>query len=78
MIGAVAGDIIRSVYEWNRIKTKDFELFSPGCSFTDDSVLSIALADAILDEILLSPLSTCGVRRLFSPVGAFRRQPALQ
>jgi ADP-ribosylglycohydrolase len=48
MIGAVAGDIIGSVYEGNNIKTKRFELFSPSCFFTDDSVLTIALADAIL------------------------------
>ena len=48
MIGAIAGDIIGSVYEWNNIKTKHFDLFSPSCSFTDDSVLTIALADAIL------------------------------
>lgn len=48
MIGALAGDIIGSVYEWNNIKTKHFELFSASCSFTDDSVLTVALADAIL------------------------------
>jgi len=50
MIGAIAGDIIGSVYEWNRIKTKQFDLFSPDCCFTDDSVLTIALADAILND----------------------------
>ncbi|MGC8603246.1 MAG: ADP-ribosylglycohydrolase family protein [Desulfomonilaceae bacterium] len=48
MIGAIAGDIIGSVYEWDNIKTKDFELFSPKCFFTDDTVLTIALADTIL------------------------------
>ncbi len=48
MIGAIAGDIIGSVYERHRIKTKDFPLFSQGCRFTDDSVLTVALADAIL------------------------------
>lgn len=48
MIGAIAGDIIGSVYEWNNIKTKDFTLFSPGCYFTDDTVLTVALADSIL------------------------------
>jgi ADP-ribosylglycohydrolase len=48
MIGAIAGDIIGSVYEWNNIKTKEFELFSSECSFTDDSVLTVALADTIL------------------------------
>jgi ADP-ribosylglycohydrolase len=48
MLGAIAGDIIGSVYEWHNIKTIDFELFSPGCRFTDDTVLTVALADAIL------------------------------
>lgn len=50
MLGAIAGDIIGSVYEWNRIKTTDFPLFSEGCSFTDDTVLTVAVADAILQH----------------------------
>ena len=49
MIGAIAGDIIGSVYEFDPIKTKDFPLFSPFCSFTDDTVLTVAIADAILN-----------------------------
>lgn len=48
MIGAIAGDIIGSVYEYNQIKTKNFPLFSAGCRFTDDTVLTVAIADAIL------------------------------
>ena len=48
MIGAIAGDIIGSIYEHRPIKTKDFPLFSPGCRFTDDTVLTVAVADAIL------------------------------
>jgi ADP-ribosylglycohydrolase len=48
MIGAIAGDIIGSVYEHYPIKTKDFPMFDPGCRFTDDSVLTVAIADAIL------------------------------
>jgi len=48
MLGAIAGDIIGSVYEWDRIKTKVFPLFDPKCTFTDDSVLTVALAAAIL------------------------------
>lgn len=48
MIGAIAGDIIGSVYERRGIKTKEFPLFSPGCVFTDDTVLTVALADTIL------------------------------
>lgn len=50
MLGAIAGDIIGSVYEFDNIKTKDFELFHPVCSFTDDSVLTIALADSLLND----------------------------
>src|SRR5882672_239483 len=48
MIGAIAGDIIGSVYEWDRIKTKEFDLFRPDCFFTDDTVLTVALAESIL------------------------------
>ncbi len=48
MIGALAGDIIGSVYEWNNIKTKEFPLFREDCFFTDDSILTVALADTIL------------------------------
>ena len=48
MLGAIAGDIIGSVYEFNNIKTTDFPLFSTGCRFTDDTVLTVALADTIL------------------------------
>jgi len=48
MLGAIAGDIIGSVHEYSGIKTKDFPLFFDGSEFTDDSVLTIAVADAIL------------------------------
>lgn len=48
MIGSIAGDIIGSVYEHSQIKTKDFPLFHPRCVFTDDTVLTVAVADAIL------------------------------
>lgn len=48
MIGAIVGDIIGSRFEWQNIKSKDFELFYPQCRFTDDSVMSLAIAEAIL------------------------------
>jgi ADP-ribosylglycohydrolase len=48
MIGAIAGDIIGSVYERHNIKGIDFPLFDPRCHFTDDTVLTVAIADAIL------------------------------
>lgn len=48
MLGAIIGDIVGSVYEWNNIKTKDFPLFRDDCFFTDDTVMTIAIADAIM------------------------------
>lgn len=48
MIGAIAGDIIGSAYEYYPITTKDFPLFHPYCEFTDDTVLTVAIAEAIL------------------------------
>jgi ADP-ribosylglycohydrolase len=48
MLGAIAGDIIGSVYENLRTKRKDFRLFTPVSTFTDDTVLTVAVADAIL------------------------------
>jgi ADP-ribosylglycohydrolase len=50
MIGAIAGDIIGSVFERHPIKTTSFPLFSKSSRFTDDTVLSLALADAILNQ----------------------------
>ncbi|MBP1765560.1 MAG: putative ADP-ribosylglycohydrolase [Firmicutes bacterium] len=49
MIGAIVGDIIGSVYEWNNIKTKDFPLFSPRCTFTDDTVMTLAIAEGLMN-----------------------------
>ena len=51
MIGAIIGDIIGSVYEHEPIKTTDFPLFSEDSCFTDDSVLTVAVADSILSGI---------------------------
>jgi ADP-ribosylglycohydrolase len=48
MLGAIVGDIIGSIHENLRIKRKDFELFPKICFYTDDTVLTIAVADAIL------------------------------
>ena len=50
IIGAVAGDVIGSVFEWFNTKTTDFELFYPRSTFTDDSVLTIATMDVLLNK----------------------------
>ncbi|MEA2065489.1 MAG: hypothetical protein U9O65_00055 [Thermotogota bacterium] len=48
MLRAIVGDIIGSVYEGTPIKTTDFPLFQNSSTFTDDTVLTIAVADSIL------------------------------
>lgn len=50
MLGALAGDMIGSVYEVRPIKTTDFPLFVAQSTFTDDTVLTVAVADAILNK----------------------------
>ena len=51
MLGAIAGDIIGSVYEAAPIKTTEFELFSEWSRFTDDTVLTVATAHALLKGV---------------------------
>lgn len=48
MYGAIIGDIVGSKYEFNNIKTKDFPFVSQGCKFTNDTVMTAAVAKAIL------------------------------
>ena len=48
MFGAFIGDIVGSKYEFDNIKTKQFPLFSEGCDYTDDSIMTVAMAEAIL------------------------------
>ena len=47
MFGAIIGDIVGSAYEFCNIKTKDFPLFSPACDYTDDSLMTIAVGQAL-------------------------------
>ena len=49
MIGAIIGDIVGSRFEFNNHRSKDFELFTPGCFFTDDTVMTLAVANALMD-----------------------------
>lgn len=50
MIGAIIGDIVGSVYEWDNIKTKDFVLFRDDSFFTDDTIMTLAVGKAIYDS----------------------------
>lgn len=50
MLGAVIGDIVGSRFEWNNNRSKDFDFLTYSCFVTDDSVMSLAIAKAILES----------------------------
>ena len=71
MLGAMIGDIVGSKYEFNNTFDYDFEMFGEGCDFTDDTICTVAIADAILNgrSYQESLLDWC--RRYPSPKGAY-------
>ena len=48
MLGAIIGDIVGSIYEFDNIKTKEFPFFEDRMEYTDDSILTIATADWLI------------------------------
>ena len=57
MIGAIIGDIVGSRFEFKNHRSKDFELFTDECEVTDDSIMTIAVAKAIMEtENKIKPL----------------------
>ncbi|MDR1654119.1 MAG: ADP-ribosylglycohydrolase family protein, partial [Prevotellaceae bacterium] len=54
MLGAIIGDIIGSRFEFNNHKSVNFELFTDECSFTDDTICTVAVADALLKGVPFS------------------------
>lgn len=71
MLGAIIGDIAGSKYEFNNTFDYDFEMFGGECDFTDDTICTVAIADAILNgrSYQESLLDWC--RRYPSPKGAY-------
>ena len=71
MLGAIIGDIAGSKYEFNNTFDYDFGMFGEGCDFTDDTICTVAVADAILNgrSYQESLLDWC--RRYPSPKGAY-------
>lgn len=57
MLGAITGDIIGSRFEFNGTQSTDFDLFGSGCRFTDDSAMTIAVAEWLLED----PACSCKV-----------------
>lgn len=47
MLGAIIGDVVGSRFEWDNLKSKEFEFLTPDCELTDDSIMTLAIAAAI-------------------------------
>lgn len=62
MLGAIIGDIVGSRFEWNNNKNKEFEFLNHKCFFTDDSVMSLAIAKALL--VCKADLSDLGIQSI--------------
>ena len=50
MLGAILGDIVGSRFEFHNYLSKDFEFIAKGCTFTDDTVMTCAVAQALMDS----------------------------
>ena len=71
MLGAIIGDIAGSKYEFNNTFDYDFEMFGEGCDFTDDTICTVAIADAILNRRSYQESLLDWCRRYPSPKGAY-------
>ena len=71
MLGAIAGDIIGSAYEFDSIKHKDFPLFTDRSAFTDDTILSVAVAEVILKGGSYSEAIKRYAQAYPNPVGSY-------
>ena len=71
MIGAIIGDIVGSRFEWNNYRKKDFTLFTEDCFATDDSIMSLAIAGAVLqhqtEAVDLSKAAVCWMQKVGRP-----------
>lgn len=71
MIGAILGDIAGSKYEFNNTLDYNFDMFPAGCGFTDDTICTVAVADAILRGIPYKDSLLSWGRRYPNPLGAY-------
>lgn len=71
MFGAIIGDIVGSTYEFNNTRDYNFELFPKGSSFTDDTICTIAVADAIMKGVPYRDSLLKWCRKYPNPVGAY-------
>ena len=65
IMGAIIGDTIGSTYEFNPTKDYNFPLYDDAMNYTDDSIMTIAVADWILKDESLSPMKLIHTMRCY-------------
>lgn len=71
MLGAIIGDIAGSIYEFDNVRTEDFELMGPGCEYTDDSICTVAVAEAAMTDRDYAGHLQSWCRRYPHPMGGY-------
>ena len=71
MLGAIIGDIAGSRFEFNGFKSTRFELFDPVCDYTDDSICTVAIADAVLNKKSYQDSLLEWCRKYPNPMGSY-------
>lgn len=76
MLGAIIGDIAGSIYEFNNTKDYYFPIFEGGCDYTDDSIMSVAVAEWLLNDSCHTPESLALIMRRYGkeyrcPMGGY-------
>jgi len=71
MIGAIIGDIVGSRFEFGDPPQENFELFTPECNFTDDTICTVAIADAVMNGKSYKESLQYWCRRYPDPMGGY-------
>ena len=71
MIGAIVGDIVGSRFEFDNTNNYNFELFAEECAYTDDTICTIAIADAAMNGLPYGSALHSWCRRFPEPMGSY-------
>ena len=71
MLGAIIGDIVGSRFEFKEFKSTEFELFDAECDYTDDSICTVAIANAILNKKSYKDELLKWCRKYPAPMGSY-------
>lgn len=71
MLGAIIGDIAGSKYEFNNVRTEEFEFMGVGCDYTDDSICTVAVAEAAMTDQDYASHLQAWCRKYPHPMGSY-------